>query len=388
MFTTGLLWIPWFWILCFGDGILFRGSDERCEHYMSIEIKEIDDFDGDEIAVFINRVFREHYRGRSMIPQWTPAYLQWNIACSHGYHAFGAFKDGELVGFVMGLCQSYNYQGKSLDGVLASWLAVDTERSSRLLSFKLIRRIFSSTFDRTAGRANDVMLFFTDRASGNEVLWERMAPQINARIIKKIGFFAKLFNVKKVIGSEWHHPWGHQLLTLRHFCDIPKAGRLQGMMRPFEKKDIADCLAFMNRANSTAALSRRWSKEELENHLQYGSLAHSLLYLKQGTLHGIITYHLLDFIGIQTVQGALVDFICLQGLRLMEEIQCISQSLRSLKHLGCDMVLVPENGITRKIPLWLTGFVSARRSMNLMISTETANEVTLKRNEKIFIECR
>ena len=355
---------------------------------MSIEIKEIDDFDGDTIAVFINRVFQDHYRGRSMVPQWTPAYLQWNIACSSGYHAFGAFKDGELVGFVMGLCQSYLHQGKRLEGVLASWLAVDTDRSSRLLSFKLIRRIFSSTFDKTARCIKDVLLFYTDPASGNAALWKRMAPQINARTIRKVGFLAKIFNAEKVIGAEWQPPRGHQILKLKHFCDIPEAERLHGTMRPFEKKDIEECLVLINRPKSITALSRIWGKEELQNHLQHGSLANSLLYRANGTLHGIINYHLLDLIGRKTVQGAFVDFICLQGLRLREEIQCINQSVRYLKHLGCDIVLVPENGIEKKLPLWLTGFVNAQRSMNLMISTEIEREITVKRNEKILIECR
>jgi hypothetical protein len=355
---------------------------------MSIEIKAIDDFDGDTVAIFINRVFQDHYRGRSMVPQWTPEYFQWNLACSPGHHAFGAFNDGEPVGFVLGLCKSYNCRGRRLDGILASWLAVDTERSSRLLSFKLIRRIFSCTFDRTAGRANDVMLFFTDPSSGNDVLWKRMAPQINAHAVKKISFFAKVFRAEKVLGAEWHLPRGHQILKLKHFCDISKAERLHGIMRPFAKKDIEDCLAFMNRENSSAALSRLWSKEALEHHLQYGSLANSVLYHKHDTLHGIISYHLLDFMGRTTVHGALVDFICLQGLRLREEIHCINQSLRYLKDAGCDMVLVPENGIKKKLPLWLTGFVNAQRSMKLMISTETANGITVKRNGKILIECR
>lgn len=354
---------------------------------MAIEIKAIDDFDRDTIAAFINRVFQEHYRGRSIVPQWTPAYLQWNIACSPGYNAFGAFKDGELVGFVMGLHQTYHYQGQRLEGVLASWLAVDTVKSSRLLSFKLIRRIFSSTFDRTAGRTNDVMLFFTDPSSGNAVLWKRMAPQINAHSVRKIGFFAKVFNAAKVVEAEWHPPLGHQVLKLRHFCDIPEIERLRGTMRSFEKKDIEECLVFLNQANS-AALTRLWSKEELENHLQYGSVADSLLYRTNGALQGIINYHLLDFMGRTTIRGALVDFICLQGLHLREAIECIHASLRHLKQLGCDMVLVPESGIEKKLSLWLTGFVSAQRSMNLMISTETANGITLKRNEKIFIECR
>ena len=355
---------------------------------MPIHIKTINNLDVDEIADFVNRVFQNHYRGRSTVPIWTAEYLRWNMACSLGFNAFGAFKNGELVGFIMGLHKFYQYKGKGLEGVLVSWLSADTSKSSHLFSFKLINRMLKSSFKEANNHAKDIIFFFTDPSSGNQTLWKRMAPKISAHRIKKSCFYAKTFNVKKVLDSEWHTPLGHQILRMKRFYDIPEVEPSFGQVRPFGKKDIDDCLLLLNRNKGTPVLSRMWSKEELENQLQYRSLANSLLYHKKDTLQGIINYHLLDLIGKTSIRGAFIDFICFHDLTLREKIECMNASLKYLKNDGCDIVLVSENGIEDKIPLFFVGFVNAQRSMNTMMIINASKETKFKRNKRIFIELR
>lgn len=355
---------------------------------MSTTIQTIDNLDEEEIADFVSGVFRNHYRGRSIVPIWTAEYLKWNRVCSHGYHAFGAFNNGELVGFIMGFHKSYQYKGNDLDGVLGSWLSADTSKSSHLFSFKLINRLIKSAFKEATNHAKDLIIFYTDPSSGNQHLWKRMAPKIGADRIKKSSFYAKIFNVKKVLDSEWHSPLGHQFLKMKYFYDIPQVDLSHGHVRPFEKKDVDECLLLLNRKKGAAVLSRMWSKEELENQLQYRSLANSLLYYKENTLHGVINYHLLNLIGKTTIRGAFIDFICCYDLTLKEKIAFMNASLTFLKNMGCDIVLISENGMEEKIPLFLTGFVNAQRSMNTMMITNESKAFRYKSKKKVFIELR
>ena len=330
---------------------------------------EIKTFDGDlsALSLMINNSWLKDV-GRSVFFNYNEGLLNWylNGPSSDKEGLVGAYKDGELVGFVCGMPRTMSYKGKNLKGVIGTLLTTHADyrrmRVSADLVSKSIKRAILLRYDVLFG------FLFSKRASSYLV---KPFEKHNAmpQILQTTTLF-KMLNTEKLsemLGENKSINLHQKTMPENNpentvSIDIP----YEGEVREYKKDDLDDVLKLYNSIKSKVPLARVWSKEELSWHLDHPPISKTMV-LDDNGIKGAINFYMAEGVGLMMGKRTMSMTGEIDNVYLPDDengsIALINGTIDKIKSLGgVGASLFNTNYFDLK-PFRKSGFLSTPRKL-------------------------
>ena len=157
-------------------------------------------------------------------------------------------------------------------------------------------------------------------------------------------------------------------------------------VRAYEPQDLSTCLKLINTQAKKADLAVLWSEERLKKQLSYPGLAETLVVEQEGNVVGFLNFHLLGLFLHGRITSAIIDLFACENLTVQQASSLLTVSLKRMKTLNADLVLMREFAAQPKISLLKSRFIPQFSDSHLMINGIREQNVSiLKKSRKIQI---
>ena len=300
--------------------------------------------DVEQLADFVQRVWRDAYAGKMAFPLWSADYFRWHFGldenCNRS-HLLAAYDGALLAGVLLGLPRPLKTPDHHLQASLWSWLSVDSAYRGQRLAVRLDAERVSRM------RAAGTDLIFSYRFVGSRHSQaERPKPigQQDKQFLRKIGLWVRVLDAPKMYHWSLNRAEGFCSLLGRPLTAIPGTGRDYPAIRPLRAADLPACLELLQEHTAGMALAVDWNLETLAAHLLGHPISQSLVYETGGQIRGLINFHLLP-VQARTVESVgFLDVLAVKRLTHTERVRFINAAMGQMRQQGAILVLKPRTG--------------------------------------------
>lgn len=330
---------------------------------------EIRPFEGsiDELQAFITSVWRSTYKGNFPLPLWTSDYFQWHFPLTSQEQRdliVCAYDGTELVGTMPCFPVTYNVQGEAVPGTQSSWFSVAA--SHRRLGVG--RQILKQVVQTHLGMEREACVgfkFIGSRISIGPRFWKAHEN------LQQVGFMARILDYDKA--RKWNPVrWEAAMLPfIRPFAGNVKPGRTNPKVREFREEDLPTCLELMKGVTQSVSWGLIWDEQSLRRQLEAGLDRGALVYCEGDRVVGLISYHILPFLGRTEERAAVLDLMAFGSMPVADQRAFIRDALAELASRGAIVALKMRFGDVSISPLMTTGFLwQLPNSITTQIITE------------------
>jgi GNAT superfamily N-acetyltransferase len=344
---------------------------------------EVGTFHGsaEELSQFVGQTWLDSYRGKMVVPDWTPEYFEWQMPGPGGGNRdllVCAREDSSLVGVLLGMPFPFWVLGEECAGCQASWLTVAPEYRRLKVGTQLVhllqqRQAELGCFARVG------YAFKHSRFSLGPQFWKKKTASspLPVKPVKSVSLWARVFEPRKV--AAWSNKplerWGLSLLP-KTVCQIgrPAAGV---NVRAYQPHDLSACESLINQQARQADLAILWTPERLSRQLQFGTLAHTLVVEQAGQVTGFLNYHLLDMFMNGKLKVAVIDLLAHTKLTGRQKRALINSALLQMQQQGAELVLMREFASQPRLSLLRSQFLPQWPESLLLMSYSQTENVTI-----------
>ncbi len=315
-------------------------------------------YDGtaEELSQFVIDVWRGSYAGRMAFPLWTAEYLDWQLnlaAPGSREHLLAAWCDGELAGVLLGWNFTCARGGRRDPAVLSSWLSVRPEFRGR----GVVKALKAEQDARMQARGDG--LIFAYRYYGSEhSLSKKPTPEQLASgrwDSRRVGFWVRILS--PVRAAHWYlNRWQRRVTLLgAPFTLSPRAARDSNRIRRWEAGDVDGCVRLLQSRLKTWACGIDWDAESLGRHCS--GFGQALVAVEGGEVRGLVTWHVLTFVGATEERVAILDIVAIEGLPSAAGRAILNAALSEMKRQGAVLALKLRTGDAPAGAMMLSGFI-------------------------------
>lgn len=321
---------------------------------MSTEVRTWDGT-AEELSKFVIGVWRDDYAGKMAFPLWTPDYLSWQLDFDNPEareHLLAAYCDGQLAGVLLGWTFRCRRGDRTDPAILSSWLSVRPEFRGR----GVVKALKVEQDARMQARGEG--LIFAYRYFGSEYsLSKGPTPEQLASgkwDSRRVGFWVRI--IAPLRASRWYPNKFQRWLTFigAPFTRSPKPAHERFHIRPWTPNDLAASVKLL-RARPKIALSIDWDEQSLAKHC--GPFAKSLVAEVDGVVQGLVTWHVLNFVGATEEPVAIFDIIAIEGLPQRTQRAILNAALYDMKQQGAVLALKMKTGDSSALSMVQAGFI-------------------------------
>lgn len=300
---------------------------------------EIRDFEEgpEELAAFINRVWRHTYEGRMPTPLWSPEYLRRDLFPEGGARDFliAAYDGPKLVGVHPAKRLKVRLHGDVIDATWASFLSVDPEYRRRGAALRLQAEYFGRHRERGVPVNFGYLYMRSVRFMGSE-FWLRQPAGM--RIVSRLGMWVRPLDHAAVARFSLYRfeAWGSR--ALRPIQRVPRAPTGTPEVRSYRPSDLGRCCELLNAEGDRADLAYVWDRENLANQLDFPSLSRTVVLERQGNLEGLLNYTLLEVLGKCPMRIGVIENIAFGRLSSRDRRRLIGAGLVQMAGEGAQAV--------------------------------------------------
>ncbi len=334
---------------------------------MSIAIRTYEG-DSQSLSQFVVNTWLSSYREQMSVPDWTAEYFDWQMTgpdYTDRELLLTAWKGDCLVGSMLAMPFDLWINGREYQGAHGSWLAVAPQVRrdgvGLMLSNEMNRRQLERNYYGRLGYS-----YQGARQSLGPRFWR--SGRTNTNFVRRMYLWARVLNAKAV--SRWTNKLSEKfaLSLLPQFVyGIGKADR-NVSVRDYEPDDLPACLDLINKQAKKTDLAVLWSEGRLKKQLSYPDLAETLIVEQQGNVIGFLNFHLLGLFLHGRITSAVIDLFACENLNNKQAYALLAESLRKMKSLNVDLVLMREFAAQPKIALLKSRFIPQIPDSYLMIN--------------------
>lgn len=350
---------------------------------VSIEVRTYEGT-AQELSNFVVQTWLESYQGKMIVPDWTPEYFDWQMTgpafADEREYLLTAWDKGKLVGTMLGMPFPLWIHGQEMRGCQGSWLSVSQEYR-RLGVASLMSSAMQARQKEQNCHARLGYAFQQSRISLGPRFWKRVESPQNH--LKKVSLWTRVINPRIV--SQWSNKRAEQLLLKympKMVCQIDQP-HSSVKVREYEARDLAACRELINSQARQADLAILWTESRLQQHLQYGSLAHTLVVERDGVVVGFLNYHLLGLVLQRKILAGVIDLLAHTQLNGREIRALINSAVQKMQNQGVDLVLMREFGQQPFTELLRSRFVPQFSDSTLIMSPTEKTSAPQKKVQNV-----
>ncbi|QDT52606.1 hypothetical protein Pan44_06180 [Caulifigura coniformis] len=318
---------------------------------------EVRTYDGtaEELSRFVISVWRDAYVGKMAFPLWTPEYLAWQLdlaAPEAREHLLGAWCEGELAGVLLGWSFPYRQGEQRHPAILSSWLSVRPEFRGR----GVVKALKIEQDSRMRARGDGLIFAYRYFGSEHSLSKGPTREQLDSGgwESRRSGFWVRILST--VRASRWYlNRWQRRLTIVgAPFTRSPRAARDRDGIRPWEPRDVGASVSVLE-ARRRLASSIAWDEKSLSKHCS--GFGRCLVAEVDGVVRGLVTWHVLQFVGATEEPVAIFDIIATEGLPDATQRALLDAALHEIKSQGAVLALKLRTGDVRALAMIRTGFI-------------------------------
>lgn len=318
---------------------------------------EVRTYDGtpQQLSDFVIGVWRDAYAGRMQFPLWTADYLDWQLnlgSPASRQSLLAAWCDGQLAGVLLGWNYTCRRGDRTDPAVLSSWLSVRPEFRGR----GVVKALKAEQDARMVANGNG--LIFAYRYYGSEhSLSKGPTPEQLASgqwDSRRVGFWVRILSPMRA--AKWYlNPWQRRLTILAApFTRSPKPARERDSVHPWEPSDASECVATL-RDRPRIGCSIDWDAQSLTRHCS--GFGNCLVARVDGVIRGLVTWHVLTFVGAVEEPVAILDIVAVERLPKSSQRAILNAALYEMKRQGAVLALKIRTGDATFPAMLEAGFI-------------------------------
>ncbi|HET6424320.1 MAG TPA: hypothetical protein VFG20_11590, partial [Planctomycetaceae bacterium] len=156
--------------------------------------------------------------------------------------------------------------------------------------------------------------------------------------------------------AKWYlNPWQRRLTIFgAPFTRSPRPARDRDGIRRWEPSDAAECVAAL-RDRPRIACSIDWDVPALRRHCS--GFGNCLVARVDGVIRGLVTWHVLNFVGAVEEPVAILDIVAVEGLPKSLQRAILNAALFEMKQQGAVLALKIRTGDAPTPAMLETGFI-------------------------------
>lgn len=303
-------------------------------------------FQGDsaELSRFIQEVWQGYYLGKMAFPDWSAEYLEWQLRTqspeTRPYH-LAAYDGSRLAGVLLGLSLAYRAEQTAIAGSLWSWLSIHPDYRGQRLAVQLdqerVRQMQEQEIDLITS-----FRFVGSRHSQAE------RPQAHSaagkQFLRKVGFWVRILDPVRFQKWDLNRFEGWMGLLCYPFAGIPETATERQRIRPVHPQDLPRCLELMQANTAGMTLAVDWQAATLQQQLFGSPLSQTLVYENEGTIQGLVNFHLLPFWGRTPEPVGIIDLAAVQTMPHTAQVALLNAALSHMQNMGAIMCLKFNTG--------------------------------------------
>lgn len=326
----------------------------------------IEPFRGDyeELERMAIRSWRDEYGDASFPNFYKPAFLRYmfeRLKPDDRDLLLGAYRGGELLGFMGNVLQTFQYGGRPYPANYSCLLVVRPDALRQGLASGLIgealrandrHRVAFSFFGLETGHRSTKMIEKFVR-EGRRVEW-----------IKKFRVIARVLDLERVAASEGLKSWERAAIKAWGSHRPPRPeGAVH--LREYGPDDLDGCLALLDRYRNSVTLSLVWDRDGLSWELLRPGVVQTLVHEEGGRIKGLVSFVYHDHLAKTVERWAWINHLAYPDLDGRARLDFIHAFLRYIREAGCLGVIEWTRGYYPQGPLYRARFFPYFRSVNL-----------------------
>ncbi len=308
---------------------------------MSIEIRTYDG-SAEELSEFIVGNWLKSYSGKMAVPDWSPAYFNWQMTDSEipdREYLISAWKEGKLVGTLLAMPFPMWYLGKEVIGAQGSWLTVDPDvrraGAAKLMALEIAKRQRDRNCLARVGYA-----FGTGKTSLGPRFWK--TAKENTSFAKPVRLWVRLLDSQTFI--DWtNNTFERTMMKVlpNAVCNVDPVSS-DVAIRDYVPEDLQSCQELINRQAKKADLAILWPADRLQRQLQHSDFVNTMLVTRDEKIVGFLNYHKIGIHLRGLIPAAIVDILACQEMTKKETNSLLNAFCQRMKDEGVKMMLLRE----------------------------------------------
>jgi GNAT superfamily N-acetyltransferase len=277
--------------------------------------------------------WRDEYGEASFPNFYRPAFLHYlfdRIPAEKKDLLLAAYKDGEIVGFLANLPQTFHYRGGVYSAVYSCLLVVRKESLRRGIALEIIR----AAVDLNRKYGFDFSLLTLETGHRSTLMMDKLTAE-GHRIerVRKSGVVARVLDLDRVDASEGLKGYEKAAIRLLGAHRPPKAA--PGVaLREYRASDLDACHALLDRYRDTTRLALAWDKRDLAVELDFPGVARTLVWEKDGRVRAMINFVEHDQLGKTIERYAWINHVAFPDLAPAERTAFLRAYLVRIREDG------------------------------------------------------
>jgi hypothetical protein len=311
--------------------------------------------DFEDIAELVRRVWIPEYGGKMWFPLPDASFFRWQLGAESDARCFVAYEGKKLVGSVSYMPHSLRIGSSVQPVALHTSFTVDPEH--RRIALSLIERLRRE--HESSGVAIAIGLILDDPTSSSYRFWTKYAQTFprKFRVLLRGGYWAKYLaphTLAKAAVNAWERQASRALGPLMRF--IPY--RHDPHVRSYRAADLERCTQILNKASAGLDWALSWSPEELSR-LVENPESGTLVFERDGHIHGMVNYLTLMLQGREPIRAALIDVWADDGLSSGERVRLLGHLCHYLRERDVHGVIAARSSMMPAAALMANLFVPA-----------------------------
>jgi GNAT superfamily N-acetyltransferase len=309
--------------------------------------------------------WRDEYGQASFPNFYRPAFLRFlfdRIPADRRDLLLGAYKDGEIVGFLANLPEKFHFEGQVRSGVYSCLLVVRKEYLRKGLALEIIRTAVD--LNKKYGFDFSLLTLETGHRS-TKMMGKFIAEGQRIERIRKSGVMARVLDLDRVDGAEGLKGYEKAAIRLLGVHRPPKAA--PGVdLRDYRPADLDACHALLDRYKDTVRLALAWDKKGLAVELDTPEVARTLVWEKDGRVQAMINFVRHDQLGKTVEPYAWINHVAFPDLSPAERTAFLRAYLTRIKADGFAATIDFTKRGWPAGPFYRARFIPFPRAVNLV----------------------
>jgi len=342
-----------------------------------LEGVSIETFRGDHEGLerMAHASWRDEYGAASFPNFYRPAFIRYltdRIPAGKRDLLLGAYRDGEIVGFLANLPQKFHFQGTVRNAVYSCLLVVRREYLRKGIALDIIRTAVG--LNRKHGF--DFSLLTLETGHRSTAMIEKLAAE-GHRIerIRRSGVMTRVLDLGRVDASEGLK--GYEKAAIRLLgADRPPKAAPGVVLRAYRPGDLDACHALLDRYKDATRLALAWDKRDLAVELDCPDVARTLIWEKDGRVRAMINFIAHDQMGKTVERYAWINHVAYPDLGPAEQASFLRACLARVREDGFVAAIDFSRRGWPAGPFYRARFIPYPRAVNL-VSWTFNPEITL-----------
>lgn len=312
----------------------------------------------DELSEFVIGVWKESYSGRMAFPLWTPEYFEWQFdwtsEAARG-QILAAYSGSRLAGTILGCPFLFRTPTGIEIGLLSSWLSVDARERGQ----GIVGALKAAQAQRLKDQGGSLIFAYRYVGSKHSLSKRPTDPELASGewSVRRVGFWVRILEPRRA--AKWSPDRLTRIATTlgAPFTRTPRQKQADSFIRPYEPRDLADCVEILRRQNSRRSFAIEWDERQLARHCAGGGVGRCLIAERDGRPQGFVTCHVLPFQGRTVEPVGIIDLVNVDGLSGADQRRLLTVTLAVIREAGAVVALKLRTRDAPAISLLATGFV-------------------------------